>query len=181
MAPPWPSGDPRSTVERPRESGPNGLTSLSGTAREDRRHERRGLHDALPRLDADPLAAPDRRPLISDALQQTMRGGLRTQWSRPSTASAQVRVPPEFGLLTFAGTACDCPTTISDRWAVGPKFRATRRARSGGRPRRCDHGDGRGRSASTGPSPQRHSPDDSVLEDRWPTTPRPRSARATTG
>src|SRR3954447_25262869 len=145
MAPPWPSGDPRSTVERPRKDGPNGPTSPSVTDREDRRHERRGIHDArhLGRtLSYWPHLAGGF--LTSDALQQTTRGGLRTHWSRPPTTSSPVRVPPSPVCSRLLGQRCDCPATISDSWTVGPNSRATRRARSGGRPRRCDHGDGRG-------------------------------------
>src|SRR3954451_11755185 len=95
MAPPWPSGDPRSTVERPRKDGPNGPTSPSVTDREDRRHERRGIHDArhLGRT-LSYWPHPAGGFLTSDALQQTTRGGLRTHWSRPPTTSSPVRVPP---------------------------------------------------------------------------------------
>ena len=102
MAPPWPSGDPRSTVERP--VGPNGLTSLSVTDREDRCHEGRGIHDARhlgwtliwwPRLTAGSLT--------SDALQQTTLGGLRTHWSRPPTTCSPVRVPPSSACSRLPG------------------------------------------------------------------------------
>jgi hypothetical protein len=162
-------------------SGPNGPTSPSVTTARTGAMSAEDPRCTSSRLDAELLAAPGQglpheRRAAADHARRVSPPLVEAAHDLLTGASAT-----EFGLFTFAATTCDCPATISDRWAVQPDFLATRRARSGGRPRRCDHGDGRGRSASTGPSPQRHSPDDSVLEDGWPTTPLPRSARVTTG
>jgi hypothetical protein len=77
-SPPWPSGDPRSTVERPRRLSKRTHIAVSHRPR-GWRHERRGIHDAR-HLGWTLMYWPHLAGgfLTSDAPQQTTRGGLRT-------------------------------------------------------------------------------------------------------
>jgi hypothetical protein len=158
-----------------------GSTSPSATDREDRRHERRGIHDAR-HLGRTLIYWPHLAGgfLTRDTLQPTTRSGLRIHWSRPPTTSSPARVPPSSASSRLRGPRATArrPSATAGRSA---KFSRNEKGEKRRSPATLRSWRRKGRSASTCPSPQRHSPDDSVQEDEWPTTPRPRSARATTG